>query len=725
MWSADFFLRALEETARTGCGYGIVKGVSSSPNAELSVTDEMPSFFLSETLKYLYLTFDENNPINSDKERNWIFTTEAHPVFTPHSSKTGNIGSQDEKWLDDARSNLLKSVDNLIASNNTASLAMRVPAKNKGRQNNTNRRLHRETWASKTGKFPHIKDLQNLSTMRSLKDTANRQKPLSSWRRGAIGRILDHTLSLTGANADETAFYNFALLTHGRNGRGSSLSQSCPNYHQSNALWIQAIMGEDLDYAESFESTLSNDEHVLITKRRVLSPLTASALLGTSYLSPAQNRCRSQSKKTRRVEPNDDSPEKGTQRIDMGGKLGAFDISVEQSGVGYHVKHVNSGESIEVTIAQSDDGDDESDEGAFIAVDSLVRAGETVANNRVGLLNQIKSVFTLNDTGMKKRRHVMIADLKGNSYECKVELKQEISEISDEETKHVEKSHKLIATFPCLSASYGPTSIEALNASGGNGVTIEALLFKPDKSDPFGCHEDWDLDEDMKDPCQGTSLKKRKDTVDTLQNLQQKLDMRINQATDASKPALDNPESRKNSNLNKKVIDYMKESINSCPPKKPTASTTSPRVQLVNRGHCNFREKGTNLAERFNARGLIVMNTEQRRLFIMAGPLKKSLQMSNTEEPLSVLVTKDDGSEMTTIIDQYATKNIPIIASIRIIPRSSQASILRDASSSNKHVKWPVIMSSPGNVQVHSKGWGVGAVREKDVWQIMLLDNEY
>jgi len=73
----------------------------------------------------------------------------------------------------------------------------------------------------------------------------------------------------------------------------------------------------------------------------------------------------------------------------------------------------------------------------------------------------------------------------------------------------------------------------------------------------------------MKDPCQGTSLKKRKDTVDTLQNLEQKLDMRINQATDASKPA---PlESRKNSNLNQKVIDYMKESINLCLPKTPTA----------------------------------------------------------------------------------------------------------------------------------------------------------
>ena len=108
-----------------------------------------------------------------------------------------------------------------------------------------------------------MKDLQHLSSMRSLKDTANCQKPLSSWHGegGGHWKNLGSYPEFDGANADETAFYNFALLTHGRNGRGSSLSQSCPNYHQSNALWIQAIMGEDLDYAESLESTLSNDEH--------------------------------------------------------------------------------------------------------------------------------------------------------------------------------------------------------------------------------------------------------------------------------------------------------------------------------------------------------------------------------------------------------------------------------------------------------------------------------
>lgn len=37
----------------------------------------MESFFLSETCKYLYLLFDEENPVNQDARR-FIFTTEGH-----------------------------------------------------------------------------------------------------------------------------------------------------------------------------------------------------------------------------------------------------------------------------------------------------------------------------------------------------------------------------------------------------------------------------------------------------------------------------------------------------------------------------------------------------------------------------------------------------------------------------------------------------------------------
>ena len=38
----------------------------------------MPSFFLSETLKYVYLLFDEDNWVFGDD--NYIFTTEGHPI---------------------------------------------------------------------------------------------------------------------------------------------------------------------------------------------------------------------------------------------------------------------------------------------------------------------------------------------------------------------------------------------------------------------------------------------------------------------------------------------------------------------------------------------------------------------------------------------------------------------------------------------------------------------
>ncbi|KAF5321197.1 hypothetical protein D9619_000434 [Psilocybe cf. subviscida] len=42
--------------------------------------DRMESFALSETLKYLYLLFDEENPLHSD-DSNYVFTTEGHILF--------------------------------------------------------------------------------------------------------------------------------------------------------------------------------------------------------------------------------------------------------------------------------------------------------------------------------------------------------------------------------------------------------------------------------------------------------------------------------------------------------------------------------------------------------------------------------------------------------------------------------------------------------------------
>lgn len=86
------FLHSINVTARTECGFATIDSVIDGRRA-----DRMESFFLAETLKYLYLLFDPDhwlNEKNYDAEvlyvdgvgechlssDGWIFNTEAHPL---------------------------------------------------------------------------------------------------------------------------------------------------------------------------------------------------------------------------------------------------------------------------------------------------------------------------------------------------------------------------------------------------------------------------------------------------------------------------------------------------------------------------------------------------------------------------------------------------------------------------------------------------------------------
>ncbi|KAI3659988.1 hypothetical protein MP638_000036, partial [Amoeboaphelidium occidentale] len=78
--SADYYLEAgatflkdLQKYTKTKCGYASIKHVVTK-----SSDDRMESFFLSETLKYLYLLFDSDNYFNRE---NIVFTTEAHILY--------------------------------------------------------------------------------------------------------------------------------------------------------------------------------------------------------------------------------------------------------------------------------------------------------------------------------------------------------------------------------------------------------------------------------------------------------------------------------------------------------------------------------------------------------------------------------------------------------------------------------------------------------------------
>lgn len=72
-WGWEVF-QSIEKYCKTKYGYGSLKNV----NQPGSVDDRMESFFLAETMKYLYLLFDPDSEI--DILNKHVFNTEAHPL---------------------------------------------------------------------------------------------------------------------------------------------------------------------------------------------------------------------------------------------------------------------------------------------------------------------------------------------------------------------------------------------------------------------------------------------------------------------------------------------------------------------------------------------------------------------------------------------------------------------------------------------------------------------
>ena len=71
--------QSIEANCRTPHGYASVRDVTSSPPL---LQDSEESFFIAETLKYLYLLFSEDDVLPLDE---WVLTTEGHPLPIFHS----------------------------------------------------------------------------------------------------------------------------------------------------------------------------------------------------------------------------------------------------------------------------------------------------------------------------------------------------------------------------------------------------------------------------------------------------------------------------------------------------------------------------------------------------------------------------------------------------------------------------------------------------------------
>lgn len=73
-WGWEVF-QSIEKYCRVGVGYGTLSNVNN-PNGQ--PRDKMETFFLAETLKYLYLLFDPETEV--DVLNKHVFNTEAHPL---------------------------------------------------------------------------------------------------------------------------------------------------------------------------------------------------------------------------------------------------------------------------------------------------------------------------------------------------------------------------------------------------------------------------------------------------------------------------------------------------------------------------------------------------------------------------------------------------------------------------------------------------------------------
>ncbi|KAG6667259.1 mannosyl-oligosaccharide 1,2-alpha-mannosidase MNS1 [Carya illinoinensis] len=87
-WGWNIF-QAFEKNSRVESGYVGLKDVNSGVK-----DNKMQTFFLAETLKYLYLLFSPPSVISLDE---WVFNTEAHPlkIVTRHEGQS--FGKSDEK----------------------------------------------------------------------------------------------------------------------------------------------------------------------------------------------------------------------------------------------------------------------------------------------------------------------------------------------------------------------------------------------------------------------------------------------------------------------------------------------------------------------------------------------------------------------------------------------------------------------------------------------------
>ena len=738
IWSGDFALHAIEKLTRTECGYASLRDVSADTSGKINadkndvrLLNEMPSYFLSETLKYLYLLFDDKNILHTDEERDWIFTTEAHPIH--HEQEDESI------------------VDKLVKQKNELKLRIqRRLDRHTKPVKDIREGLLQEKWTetSQIGDFVNqlepliIESKKAYRTRREIEfDLSRRNNSFSN----AIEPLLPHanSWSIFDVFNERSQMLNPAYLTFQKLGNKATLTNSCSNLYASNFLWIRALNGGIADYSDTYKSRLNDDVMVSESDSIQLGSVDALALYGTGvhiksfyeafFQCPIQDIKKRIQKKTANGERKDKIND-GPTRFEMGDGMGSFDISAFPGGSGFYVQHIDSGETLVTTLIENDVTDD--NRGPLILVYS----------KSDGIDQQIDSAVT-DDTPLSSSmsashnpRTVILADLHGNSFSCVVQIVETrivrddneestcSSDINEEATEDgslpsaSEKiEDKIVGQFPCSPALFGPTHIS--NLEKVKTLTVEAAIQVPGFDDEHGCGRfSFNLSSNGV-PTKGIS-------------------------SDSASASADF------------VVEEEKEEEAS------GYVCANEVISAVRRGDCTFQEKSLNQKHTKQATGVIVINNDEGDdLFVMSGGGSEDLSDLDTDYPVTVLVTWEDGQRILEITNMFENNsNSQLNAKISLVhdeilvsttesaeevpvstTTESEEVIVSTTESEDAEVPvetesstaafWPRVRASPEALQIYSNsGWGIHAVQryvKNDVsnieelqWQLYLMKHE-
>jgi Glycosyl hydrolase family 47 len=716
-WASDFALHKLEKVARVRCGYAGVTNLAQDTTGDLDSTsrnvylmDDMPSFFMSETLKYLYLTFDDDNVLHRDDDRDWIFTTEAHPFHAVES-----VSDAEKRFV--AERSALKQI-----------LRDRLQKRARPRRHTSSHHqsLKSEKWSDKTSLKGFVSKLESeekealLHRVQLTKDPRVNSDLFFSQRRLVSPFVPDNFCPTEFLN-DTRQHANLAHLspTNLGVGQGTLLKRSCPNVYSSELLWVHALNGGALDYTELFASVSrdSLEDHpidfAVLGAAEALGALGTGLYLGTNALLNKDESCPLPESRADRHSLQGESEDTDKPRTTPAPgetiqlkteEFGVFELSPEPDGGGFFIQLIDTGETIATTFYEQ-----------FAMISSFAPTVPRSPDPDPGqspwrrMGSRFSSIFGSKDTSHIAPppkasspdgsdggiRRLLLADFDGNTFSCEVEVfetypeavhdadvteqdektaEEEDADQAERETRWVEE---VLGVVPCAPARFALTAIEELVKSGG--ISIQArTVAPPHPDDEHGCRSLSDEDHagHGDDARGGNVVPAPPDEHDTL-------------------------------------------------------------VRLVHRGGCSFYAKSVNQRLASNADGVIVINDHDDEVFVMTATVGDELVVVDPQSvPVTVLVSGSDGEALMDMIsvdkdDDEATVGIRI--SITRQPShlygssESTASDNNDNSNNNANddgIDWPFVVGSEGSLSAFARtGWGIQATRKpgREDWQLQLL----